>query len=84
LGLWVRNHMRLGNLAAAAKPKTAVERQLPLSLNMKLPDAEAGIVSAALYNRDGVMMRTLLAGAAFSGMNPLLATAGEVASIEFQ
>lgn len=52
-----------GNLPPSAKPKTAAERQLPLTATLKLPDAQATTVSAAVYDRSGVMVRTLLAGA---------------------
>jgi len=48
-----------GQLRPAERPKAPVERELPLSLHIPLPDSQAKSVSAALFNANGILVRTL-------------------------
>ncbi|MDD5704939.1 MAG: sugar-binding protein [Kiritimatiellae bacterium] len=68
--MWGRaEFLEKGNLTASAKPKTATERRLPVRTALRLPDKKATTVSAAIYSRSNVMVRTLLAGATAEPMD---------------
>ncbi len=48
-----------GKLKSAERPKPKAEEVLPLTLRLPLPDLQAKIVSAAIFNADGALVRTL-------------------------
>jgi len=48
-----------GKLQLAERPKPKAEEVLPLTLRLPLPDGQAKFVSAAIFNADGILVRTL-------------------------
>jgi len=48
-----------GNLTPAKRPRTVQEALTPLTLELPLPDRGAKSVSAAVFNTDGILVRTL-------------------------
>jgi hypothetical protein len=48
-----------GNLPVAKRPPTPAEEQQPLTIALPVPDPQAKVLSAAIYDAGGVMVRTL-------------------------
>ncbi len=65
--MWGRLYLSpKGRLPATERPVSAEEKRLPLELSVPLPDNQAKAISAALYDREGVLVRSLLTGYAVS------------------
>lgn len=59
-GMWGQAiFLEKGRLAPAERPKTPAERDQPLSLSLPMPDGQAKWVSAAIFDSEGTLVRTL-------------------------